>query len=63
MVKKQALHQNFGKVKIGLINKTHMAGYNGIVSFIQVEEQKMIKDKLKDGHNQQVLMVDLENGW
>ena len=33
----------------GLINKTLMDGFNGIVDFIEVVEQKMIVDKLIDG--------------
>ena len=38
-----------GNQKIGLKNKILMVGFNGIVVFIEVEELKMIKDKLIDG--------------
>ena len=48
---------SFGKIKVGLIKQILMVGFSGILGTGQVEDQKMIKDKLIDGKK---LWVDLE---
>ena len=42
-------HEDFGRIKDGLIKLILIFGFNGILDIIWVEEVKMIKDKLKDG--------------
>ena len=48
MVKNVEHHQDFGKIKVGLIRSILMVGFSGILG-IAFEDQKMIKDKLIDG--------------
>ena len=39
----------FGKIKVGLMKQILMVGFSGILDIGQVEDQKMMKDKLIDG--------------
>ena len=39
----------FGKIKVELIKQSLIVGFSGILGICQVEDQKMIKDKLIDG--------------
>ena len=41
----------FGKKKVELIKQILMFGFSGILGTGQIEDQKMIKDKLIDGKN------------
>ena len=41
--------KDFGKIKVGLIKQILMVGFSGILGTGQVEDQKMIKDKLIGG--------------
>ena len=47
----------FGKIKAGLTKQILMVGFSDILDIGQVEDQKMIKDKLTDGKK---LLVNLE---
>ena len=47
----------FWEIKVGLIKQILMIGFSGILGIGQVEDQKMIKDKLID---RKELLVDLE---
>ena len=47
----------FGKIKAGLTKQILMVGFSGILDIGQVQDQKMIKDKLTDGKK---LLVNLE---
>ena len=40
---------DFGKIKVELMKQILMVGFSGILDTGQVEDQKMIKDKLIDG--------------
>ena len=48
-------HQDFGKVKDGLMKLILMVGFNGILDIGKEEDLKMIKEKLEDGKE---LLVD-----
>ena len=50
-------HYDFGKIKAGLRIQILMVGFSGIIETGQVEDQKMMKDKLIDGKE---LYVGLE---
>ena len=41
--------QDFGKIRGGLIKQILMVRFSGTLNTGQVEDQKMIKDKLIDG--------------
>ena len=41
--------KDFGKIKVGLMKQILMVGFSGILDIGQVEDQKMMKDKLIDG--------------
>ena len=41
--------KDFGKIKVGLMKQILMVGFSGILGTGQVEDQKMMKDKLIDG--------------
>ena len=41
--------KDFGKIKVGLMKQILMVGFRGILDIGQVEDQKMMKDKLIDG--------------
>ena len=47
-------HYDFGKIKAGLRIQILMVGFSGIIETGQVEDQKMMKDKLIDGKELQV---------
>ena len=49
MVENVEHHEDFGEIKVGLIKQILMVGFSGILGIGQVEDQKMIKDKLIDG--------------
>ena len=49
--------KDFGKIKVRLMKQTFMIGFSGILDAEEVEDQKMMKDKLTDGKK---LRVDLE---
>ena len=40
---------DFGKMNVGLLKQTLMVGFSGILDAGQVEDQKMLKEKLLDG--------------
>ena len=42
----------FEKIKVGLMKQILMVGFIGILGTGWVEDQKMMKDKLKDGKKQ-----------
>jgi hypothetical protein len=48
----------FGKKKAGCVKRTHMVGYNGIVTFSTEEEVMMMDDKFRDGKTLLALMDD-----
>ena len=49
MVENVEHHEDFGEIKFGLIKQILMVGFSGILGIGQVEDQKMIKDKLING--------------
>ena len=49
MVLNAGHRKDFGKIKIGLMKQIFMVGFSGILDTGQVEDEKMIKDKLIDG--------------
>ena len=57
MVLNAGHRKDFGKIKIGLMKQIFMVGFSGILDTGQVEDEKMIKDKLIDGKK---LLVDLK---
>ena len=44
-------HQDFGKIRVGLIKLILMVGFSGNLGTGYVEDQKMMKDKLIEGKN------------
>ena len=40
---------DFGKMDVGLMKQTLMVGFSGILDAGQVEDQKMLKEKLLNG--------------
>ena len=40
---------DFGKMNVGLMKQTLMVGFSGILDGGQVEDQKMLKEKLLNG--------------
>ena len=49
--------KDFGTIQVRLMKQTFMISFSGILDAEEVEDQKMMKDKLIDGKK---LRVDLE---